>query len=129
MLVYIAALAALLITAFWTVDTFTGKVSTEWTTENVVTVLTDPVYQRITLRTLWVAIAVTLIDLVLALPMAFFIAKVSSPPVAEAAGGGRADAAVGELPGEGLRVAERARRRRTAGVAGDAGRAGISGVR
>ena len=27
-LVYIAALAALLITAFWTVDTFTGKVST-----------------------------------------------------------------------------------------------------
>ncbi|WCI08064.1 hypothetical protein PJ267_16315 [Arthrobacter sp. OVS8] len=78
-LVYIAALAALLITAFWTVDTFTGKVSTEWTTENVVTVLTDPVYQRITLRTLWIAIAVTLIDLVLALPMAFFIAKVASP--------------------------------------------------
>lgn len=78
-LVYIAALAALLVTAFWTVDTFTGKVSTEWTTENVVTVLTDPVYQRITLRTLWIAIAVTLIDLVLALPMAFFIAKVASP--------------------------------------------------
>lgn len=78
-LVYIAALAALLITAFWTVDTFTGKVSTEWTTENIVTVLTDPVYQRITLRTLWIAIAVTLIDLVLALPMAFFIAKVASP--------------------------------------------------
>lgn len=77
-LVYIAALAALLITAFWTVDTFTGKVSTVWTTENVVTVLTDPVYQRITLRTLWIAVAVTVIDLILALPMAFFIAKVAS---------------------------------------------------
>jgi putative spermidine/putrescine transport system permease protein len=77
-LVYIAALAALLITAFWTVDTFTGEVSTVWTTENVVTVLTDPVYQRITLRTVWIAVAVTVIDLVLALPMAFFIAKVAN---------------------------------------------------
>ena len=78
-LVYIAALAALLITAFWTVDTFTGEVSTVWTTENIVTVLTDPVYQRITLRTLWIAVAVTVIDMILALPIAFFIAKVASP--------------------------------------------------
>jgi putative spermidine/putrescine transport system permease protein len=77
-LVYIAALAALLITAFWTVDTFTGKVSTEWTLENIVAVTTDPVYQIITLRTLWIAVAVTLIDLVIALPIAFFIAKVAS---------------------------------------------------
>ncbi len=77
-LVYIAALAALLITAFWTVDTFTGEVSTVWTTENIVTVLTDPVYQRITLRTLWIAVAVTVIDMILALPIAFFIAKVAS---------------------------------------------------
>src|SRR6478752_5662648 len=76
-LVYIAALAALLITAFWTVDTFTGEVSTVWTTENIVTVLTDPVYQRITLRTLWIAVAVTVIDMILALPIAFFIAKVA----------------------------------------------------
>ncbi len=76
-LVYVAALAALLITAFWTVDTFTGEVSTEWTTENIVTVLTDPVYQRITLRTVWIAVAVTVIDMILALPIAFFIAKVA----------------------------------------------------
>ena len=76
-LVYVAALAALLVTAFWTVDTFTGEVSTEWTTENIVTVLTDPVYQRITLRTLWIAVAVTVIDMILALPIAFFIAKVA----------------------------------------------------
>ncbi|NUU31585.1 ABC transporter permease [Arthrobacter sp. C9C5] len=77
-LVYIAALAALLITSLWTVDTFTGKVSTVWTTDNLVTVVTDPVYQRIALRTLWIAAAVTVIDMVIALPMAFFIAKVAS---------------------------------------------------
>ncbi|MGO4382809.1 ABC transporter permease [Specibacter sp. RAF43] len=77
-LVYIAALAALLITALWTVDTFTGKVSTTWTTRNVIQVVTDPVYQIITLRTLWIALAVTVIDMLLALPIAFFIAKVAT---------------------------------------------------
>ena len=77
-LVYIAALAALLVTSLWTVDNFTGKVSTVWTADNLVTVLTDPVYQRIALRTLWIAVAVTVIDMVIALPMAFFIAKVAS---------------------------------------------------
>lgn len=78
-LVYVAALAALLITSLWTVDTFTGKVSTVWTTDNVVAVVTGPVYQRIALRTLWIAVAVTVIDMVIALPMAFFIAKVANP--------------------------------------------------
>jgi putative spermidine/putrescine transport system permease protein len=77
-LVYIAALAALLITALWTVDTFTGKVSTTWTFENILTVTTDPVYQAIALRTLRIAVLVTLIDMVIALPIALFIAKVAS---------------------------------------------------
>jgi putative spermidine/putrescine transport system permease protein len=76
-LVYIASLAALLITALWTVDSFTGKVSTEWTLDNLILVTTDPVYQAIALRTLWIAFAVTVIDMVIALPIAFFIAKVA----------------------------------------------------
>ena len=37
-LVYIAALAALLITAFWTVDSFTGEISQTWTLDNIITV-------------------------------------------------------------------------------------------
>jgi putative spermidine/putrescine transport system permease protein len=77
-LVYIAALAALLITALWTVDTFTGKVSTTWTFDNISTVLTTSVYQVITLRTIYIAVAVTVIDMVIALPIAFFIAKVAT---------------------------------------------------
>lgn len=77
-LVYIAALAALLITALWTVDSFTGEVRIEWTLDNIITVVTGSLYQTVTLRTLGVAIAVTLIDIIIALPIAFFMAKVAS---------------------------------------------------
>src|SRR5664279_3417998 len=78
-LVYIAALAALLITAFWSVDAFTGQVSTTWTLDNIVTVLTGSLYQAVTLRTVGVALLVTIIDIAVALPIAFFMAKVASP--------------------------------------------------
>ena len=78
-LVYVAALAALLITAFWTVDSFTGQVSIEWNLDNIITVVTGSLYQTVTLRTLGVAVAVTLIDIAIALPIAFFMAKVASP--------------------------------------------------
>ncbi len=78
-LVYIVALATLLITAFWTVDSFTGQVSTNWTLENVITVLTGSLYQTVTLRTVGIALLVTIIDIVIALPIAFFMAKVASP--------------------------------------------------
>ena len=78
-LVYVAALAALLITAFWTVDSFTGQISTTWTVDNVVEVVTGSIYQTVTLRTLGVALLVTVVDIVIALPIAFFMAKVASP--------------------------------------------------
>lgn len=78
-LVYIAALAALLITAFWTTDTFTGQVRTEWTLDNIVTVLTGSLYQTVTLRTVGIAVLVTVVDIVIALPIAYFMAKVASP--------------------------------------------------
>ena len=77
--VYIVALALLLVTAFWTVDSFTGEISQEWTLDNIVTVLTGSLYQTVTLRTLGVALLVTLVDVVLALPIAFFMSKVASP--------------------------------------------------
>jgi putative spermidine/putrescine transport system permease protein len=78
-LVYIAALAALLITAFWTVDSFTGQVRTEWTLDNIITVVTGSLYQTVTLRTLGIAVLVTVVDIIIALPIAFFMAKVASP--------------------------------------------------
>ena len=78
-IVYIVALVLLLVTAFWSVDSFTGQISQTWTLDNIVTVLTGSLYQTVTLRTLGVALAVTLIDVLLALPIAFFMAKVASP--------------------------------------------------
>jgi len=77
-LAYIGALAALLITALWTTNTFTGDIERVWTLDNIRTVLTDSVYRAVTLRTIGVAALVTLIDAVLALPVAFFMAKVAS---------------------------------------------------
>jgi putative spermidine/putrescine transport system permease protein len=79
--VYIVALVLLLVTAFWSVDSFTGEIQTQFTFENIVTVVTGSLYQTVTLRTVGVALAVTLIDVVLALPIAFYMAKVASPRV------------------------------------------------
>jgi len=78
-LVYFAALVSLLVTAFYSVDEFTNAVVHTFTTQNVVDVLTDPVYLKATGRTVGIAAAVTVICVVLALPMAFFMAKVASP--------------------------------------------------
>ncbi|GAB6857448.1 ABC transporter permease [Microbacterium xylanilyticum] len=77
--VYVVALALLLVTAFWTTDTYTGQIRTEFTADNVVTVVTDAFYQGITLRTVGIALAVTAIDVALALPIAYFMAMVASP--------------------------------------------------
>lgn len=77
--VYLVALVALLITAFWKVDSFTGEIQIDWTFDNIVTVVTGSLYHVVTLRTLGVALAVTIIDIALALPIAFYMAKVASP--------------------------------------------------
>lgn len=78
-IVYIVALVLLLVTAFWSVDSFTGDITTEFTLDNIIEVLTGSLYQTVTVRTVGVALAVTLIDVVLALPIAFFMAKVATP--------------------------------------------------
>lgn len=77
--VYIVALVLLLVTAFWSVDSFTGEITTEFTLDNIIEVVTGTLYQTVTLRTVGVALAVTVIDVLLALPIAFFMAKVASP--------------------------------------------------
>ena len=76
---YIGSLAALFITSIWKIDTFTSKVVREFTLSNFVDVLTDKAYFNVTVRTVGVAIAVTIICAVLAIPMAFFIARVAKP--------------------------------------------------
>ena len=79
--VYIVALVLLLVTAFWQTDSFTGEIRTEFTFDNVIEVATGALYRAVTLRTLSIAVLVTLIDVALALPIAFFMTKVATPRV------------------------------------------------
>ena len=76
---YLGALAALFITSVWSVDGFTGAVTRDWTLDNFRDLFTVDVYRTITIRTLLVAIGVTVIDAVIAFPIALYMAKVASP--------------------------------------------------
>ena len=77
-LAYLGALAALLVTGLWSTNSFTGDIERIWTLDNIRTVLGDSVYRAVTLRTIGVAALVTVIDAVLALPVAFYMAKVAT---------------------------------------------------
>ena len=76
---YLGALAVLLVSAFWTVNGFTGEVVREFTLANFRTILAEEVYRTVTLRSVGVAAAVTVICVVLAVPMALYMAKVAAP--------------------------------------------------
>ena len=78
---YLGSLAVLLVSAFWSTNSFTGAVVRTFTTDNVVRVLTDPVFRTATVRTIGVALAVTLICMVLAVPLSLYMAKIASPTI------------------------------------------------
>ena len=78
---YLGSLAVLLVSAFWTTNSFTGAVVHRFTTHNVVRVFTDAVFRITTVRTVSVALLVTVICIVLAVPLALYMAKVASPRV------------------------------------------------
>lgn len=76
---YLGSLAVLLVSAFWTTDAFTGAVVHTFTTDNIARVLTDAVFRTATIRTVAVASVVTILCAVLAVPLAFYMAKLASP--------------------------------------------------
>ena len=76
---YLAALAALFITALWTANGFTGNIERTWTLDNFRELFSLDVYRTITIRTLLTAVGVTVIDAVIAFPVALYMAKVASP--------------------------------------------------
>ena len=79
-LIYLGSLLVLLLHAFWVKDSFTGKVEPfTWTLSAVQQVLGNPVYLTIALRTIAIAAVVTITDALLALPIAYYMARVASP--------------------------------------------------
>ena len=77
-LVYLAALVALFISSFWSVNPFTTEIQHIWTLDNYRTIFESSAYRTIALRTIGIAAAVTLTDAVLAFPLAYFMARLAS---------------------------------------------------
>ena len=82
--VYIASLFLLLITAFWFVDPFTSKVIAGFTLENFVSIFTVPAYISTSIRTLLIALAVTGLSVLFAVPLGIYMAKIARPWVRNA---------------------------------------------
>ena len=76
--IYIAALVALFVSAFWTINDFTGELVHVWTFTNFSTLWHGSVYRTVALRTIGIAAAVTITDAFLAFPFAYFMARVAS---------------------------------------------------
>lgn len=75
-ILYLGSLANMIVAAFWQLAPFTGDLVKSFSLSNFQTLLTAEVYRTVAFRSLGIAIAVTVIDLLLALPIAFFAAKV-----------------------------------------------------
>jgi putative spermidine/putrescine transport system permease protein len=79
LVVYLGALMLLFLTAFWRQDALTSEIQRTWTLDNFKDLVRLDVYRTIALRTLGIAAAVTVIDVVLALPLAYYAARVAGP--------------------------------------------------
>ncbi|MDX6691486.1 MAG: putative spermidine/putrescine transport system permease protein [Solirubrobacteraceae bacterium] len=75
---YIASLAILLLTSFWQQDVFTAEIVRHWNTDSYDKLLTGQggLWLRIFGRTVLLAAIVTLVDIAIAFPLAWFMARV-----------------------------------------------------
>jgi putative spermidine/putrescine transport system permease protein len=78
---YLGSLAVLLVTSFWSLGELSGEIEQTFTLDNYNDVLTTDVYRTITIRTVAIAALVTLTDIVLAFPLAFYMAKIAGPKI------------------------------------------------
>jgi len=78
-LIYLAALCVLLITAFWQINPFTTNIERIWNLGNFTQILGNAAYRGIILRTLQTAAGVTVVDAVVAFPFAYYMARLATP--------------------------------------------------
>jgi putative spermidine/putrescine transport system permease protein len=83
-LIYLLALVVLFISAFWRVDEFTGHLVHAWNLDNFKRIVESATYRTIALRTIGIAAAVTVTDALLALPFAYYAARLARPRVKSA---------------------------------------------
>jgi putative spermidine/putrescine transport system permease protein len=77
-LVYLAALVVLLITAFWQINPFTTNIERVWNLGNFTQILGSSAYRGVILRTVGMAAAVTIVDAIVAFPFAYYMARIAS---------------------------------------------------
>jgi putative spermidine/putrescine transport system permease protein len=78
LIIYIGSLAIILVSSFWTTNSFTSAVEHTWTLANYRTILsTGNPYLGIAWFTIKMAAAVTVTDAILAFPLAFFMARLA----------------------------------------------------
>jgi len=78
--VYLASLGSLLVQSFWRADELSPNPIHVWNLDNYREFLTgDSVYRSIVARTLGFAVITTLVDIVLAFPLAYYLARVATP--------------------------------------------------
>jgi putative spermidine/putrescine transport system permease protein len=78
LVVYVGSLGVLFVSSLWTTNSFTSAIEHTWTLANYRTILsTANPYLHVAGRTLGLAAAVTLVDAVLAFPLAFFMARLA----------------------------------------------------
>jgi putative spermidine/putrescine transport system permease protein len=78
LIAYLGSLTVLFVAAFWRLDPFTSQIVHDYGFQNFRQLWETDVYRTITIRTIAIAAAVTLTDIVLAFPIAFYMAKVAS---------------------------------------------------
>jgi len=78
---YVVALAILLLTSLWSQDVFTAEIVRHWNTDSYSKLFSGQggLWLRVFGRTLLLATIVTLVDIALAFPLAWFMARVLSP--------------------------------------------------
>jgi putative spermidine/putrescine transport system permease protein len=77
--VYFGSLALLLVAAFWYLDPASNTIVRSFTLRNFADLASQPVYRTIVLRTVTVAAVVTIVDAVVAFPIAWYMARIASP--------------------------------------------------
>jgi putative spermidine/putrescine transport system permease protein len=78
---YLGSLALMLVSAFWQLDSFSGNTITEPTLDNFATIAQGDVYRTVAIRTIVIAALVTVTDIGLAFPIAYYMARVASPRI------------------------------------------------
>ena len=76
--IYLASLAVLLVTAFWQINPFTTSIERIWNLDNFKLIFSTAAYRAIILRTVGIAAGVTIVDAVIAVPFAYFMVRIAS---------------------------------------------------